>query len=442
MTESMLYRELSAMFAENQPVLTLLKRVMAAHLTWDEFLQLRLPDGMSPTATWNLVRALKRAVGIEIPVPDIEGNDYWYLRTHEIADSIAQVQCLCRYDASLYRRLTATKNTPVLVRSRIDETIAAAHLDGLEVSADEYNEMLRTHRPPRTDNERLVANTLSALDRLDDLVSEPFSFELFLHLRELVMKDVDSQGLVSTDSRLGLVSFDYADEAVAEHAEQQMKYICDYANHKTGEIHDHAVFRALLLPDLFRFYRPLPNANSQVGRLAFRLYTQKAGIPVLGLLPISQIKLDWEDGRLGTSLVSYGPEAYTKERAIQGMDLTDYATVSLQLALVALLDLNWKLHALEQEDDELRSLLQSDPEINHRQRSILGRALKTPDSEFRIAYHKTTHNVVYATARADLLELVDKGFLVMNKKGRAMVFTAREGLRSYIENEYQNHKRP
>ncbi|MBN2848834.1 MAG: hypothetical protein JXP72_10385 [Coriobacteriia bacterium] len=437
MTESRLYVELSTMFAENQPVVTLLKRVMAAHLTWDEFLLMRLPDELSPVATWNLVRALKRTVGIEVPVPDIDGNEYWYLRTHEIADSIAQIQCLCRHDSSLYRRLTATKNTPVLIRSRIDETIAAAHLDGLAVSADEYNDMIRTHRPPKTDNERLVINTLHALDHLEDFVKEPFSVELLLRLRDLVMKDVDPRGLVGTESRLGLVSFDYADETVVEHAERQLKYICDYANHVTGEIHDHAVFRALLLPDLFRFYRPLPNANSQVGRLAFRLYTQKLGIPVLGMLPISQIKIDWEDGKLGTSLVSYGPESYTKERAIQGMDLTDYATISLQLALVALLDLNWKLHQLEREDDELRSLLQRDPEINHRQRSILGRALKTPDSEFRIAYHKTTHNVVYATARADLLELVDKGFLVMEKKGRAMVFTAREGLRSYIENEYQ-----
>ena len=437
MTESRLYAELNQMFAGNEPVLLLLKRVMAAHLTWDEFLQMRLPDEMSPVATWNIVSALKRAVGIEIPVPDIAGNDYWYLRTHEIADSIAQVQCLCRTDASLYRRLTATKNTPVLVRSRIDETIAAAHLDGLEVVADEYNDMLRTDRPPRTDNERLVANTLDALDHLDELVAEPFSYDLLMHLRELVMKDVDPTKLVSIRSRLGLISFDYEDTVAEEHAAEQLKYICDYANHASGDIHDHAVFRALLLPDLFRFYRPLPGANAQVGRLAFRLYTQKMGIPVLGMLPISQVKLDWEDGKLGSSLVSYGPAEYTAERQRQGTDLTDYATMSLQLALVALLDLNWKLHQLEREDGELRSLLQRDPEINHRQRSILGRALKTPDAEFRIAYHRTTHNVVYATARADLLELVDKGFLVMGKKGRAMVFYPREGLRSYIENEYQ-----
>jgi hypothetical protein len=44
MTESRLYAELNQMFAGNEPVLLLLKRVMAAHLTWDEFLQMRLPD--------------------------------------------------------------------------------------------------------------------------------------------------------------------------------------------------------------------------------------------------------------------------------------------------------------------------------------------------------------------------------------------------------------
>jgi predicted transcriptional regulator len=43
---------------------------------------------------------------------------------------------------------------------------------------------------------------------------------------------------------------------------------------------------------------------------------------------------------------------------------------------------------------------------------------------------------VYATARTDLLELADKGFLEIGKSGRAMVFTPRPGLREYIEHGY------
>ena len=105
--------------------------------------------------------------------------------------------------------------------------------------------------------------------------------------------------------------------------------------------------------------------------------------------------------------------------------------------LVALQDLQWSLSELEKRDEELRALLQRDPEINHRQRSILGRALRNPSAEFRIAHHKNTHNVVYATARADLLQLVEKGMLVLEKNGRAMVFTPRPHLRQYIEEQYR-----
>ena len=437
MTDTLLYAQLKQALTDDPGLVSLLKRTTAAHLNWEEFQAMPAPQSMSREAAWELMRLLNRSIGIEIPVPDLDGNDYWYHRTHQIADSIAQIQCLCRADSSLYRRLTATRNTAILVRSRIDETIAAARLDGLAVSVEHYEEMLRTERAPRTDNERLVYNTLGALDQLEQLRNEPFSHELLMYLQNLVTEGVDIDALVHAERRLGTVSFEYESGRTAEHAATQTKYICDYVNHVSGDIHDHAVFRALLLPDLFRFYQPLPSVNSQVGRLAFRLYTIKTGLPVLGLLPLSQTRLDWEDGKLGSTFVSQGPAQYAEGRKSNGVDFTDYATLSVQLAQVALLDLSWKLHELERKDEELRELLQRDPEINHRQRSILGRALRNPQAEFRIAYHKTTHNVVYATARADLLELVEKGYLVAGKKGRAMVFRPREGLREFIEGGYR-----
>jgi len=435
MTDTALYAELSELLREGGAS-ELIKRMHSHYVSWDEFLAMRLPSRMSPEATWDLLKLVNRAAGIEIPIPDLAGNDYWYLRTHEVADAMARIQCLCRADSGLYLSLTATHNRRVLVRSRIDETIAAALLDGLEISEKAGLSLLQHERTPRTDTERLVTNTLSALDHLDELVNERFSEELFLHLRDLVLEGVNVERIKMRNPRLGLHPWDYADTEVSEHAHQQLQYISDYVNHTSGDVYDNAVFRALLLPDLFRFYRPLPNVNSQVGRLAFRLYAMKIGLPVLGLLPLSRSKLDWEDGKLGSSLVSLTPASYAAGREHDGVDLTAYATLALQLSLSALQDLHWELHRLKERDDELRTLLQRDPEINHRQRSVLGRALRNPTAEFRISYHKTTHNIVYATARADLLELADKGFLEVGKSGRAMVFTPRPGLREYIEHGY------
>lgn len=435
MSESELFGQLAALLAEGGPVRDLLRRSSRAYLTWDQFLAMRLPGQMSPVQTWELLKVVDHATGIDLPIPDLEGRTYWYLRTHDIADSVGRIQCLCRTDSSLYRRLTATQNRRVLVHSRIDETLAAAQLDGLEISEEQGYELLRSSRAPRNNTERIVRNTLTALDELDDLIGEPFSFDLLMHLRSLLLAGLSVDTWRTTEARMGLMPSEYSDEQVRQGAERQLAYICDYANHVAGDPHDHPVMRALLLSDMFRFYRPLPCMNSQVGRLAFRLYALKAGLPVLGMLPISRAKLSWEDDTLVSSTVTLRPTQYFEAHRHFGTDLTGYMTLAVQLALTALQDLHWQIDEMERQDEELRALLQQDPTINHRQRSVLGRALRNPTAEFRIATHKTTHSVVYATARADLLDLVERGYLEMVTRGRAFVFVPKPGMRAKLEKE-------
>lgn len=433
MNESEFFERLAAALAEGGPVRHLLRRSSRSYLTWEQFLASRLPAEMSPVQAWQLLKAVDHAAGIDLPIPDLDGNEYWYLRTQDIADSVGRIQCLCRTDSSLYRQLTTTQNRRVLVHSRIDETLAAAQLDGLEISEEQGHELLQSDRFPRDNTERLVRNTLEALDRLDDLVTEPFSYELLMHLRSLLLEGLSVDTWPVTEARMGLMPSEYSDEAVRDGAERQIRYICDYANHLTGDQHDHPVMRALLLPDMFRFYRPLPCMNSQVGRLVFRLYALKAGLPVLGMLPLSRAKLAWEDDVLESPLVTLRPAEYFEAHRHFGTDLTGYMTLAVELALTALQDLDWQIHELERQDEELRSLLQQDPSINHRQRSVLGRALRNPTTEFRIAQHKTTHSVVYATARADLLDLVERGYLEMVTRGRAFVFVPAPGMRARLE---------
>lgn len=432
--DTRLHQELSELLAGEAQII---KEMSARYVTWYEFLEMPLSEGLTHEAAWSLMKQLSRASGIELPIPDVEGNPRWYHRTHELVDAAAIIGCMCGPESALYRSLTTAQNHSVLVQSRVDETVAAALLEGLQVSAEDAGSLLRLDRTPRSDTERLVRNTLTALDDMETLLEVPFSKELFWHLRYLVMKGVDVRKIKRTKRRMGLLTSDYSDRVVREAADRQLDYIGAYMNNLAGDVHDLAVVRALLIPDVFRYYRPLPDLNSEVGRLAFRLFALKSGLPVLGMLPLSKAKLDWEDGLVDPSVVRLSSDIYLAAFAHDGEDRTGWATLSMQLALAALNDLTSQLRDFERRDEELRALLQQDSEINHRQRSILGRALRNPTSEFCIAYHKNTHQVVYATARADLLELVDKGFLVMGKKGRAMVFTPREGLRDFIENEYR-----
>ena len=433
MAESTTYRSIERIMVQGGPLSDLLRRTSRAYLPWDEFLTMRLPTEMSSVETWEMLKTVNRTAGIKLPVPDLAGDQYWYLRTHEIADTVCRIQCLCRQDSDLHRQLITTQNRRVLVRSRIAETVAAALLDGLNISEEQGYTLLQSDRAPHNNTERVMVNTLTTMDLVTEMVKQPFSPELIFRLRDLLLQGLSVSSWETTPRRMGLMTSEYSDEEVQAAAERQLKYICDYANHLTGDPHDHPVLRALFLPDLFRLYRPLPCMNSQVGRVVFRLYALKAGLPVLGMLSLSRTKLSWEDGVLDSTTVSAGPKEYSEARLHSGTDLTGYATLVVQMALSALQDLDWQIRSLKAQDEQLRSLLQDDPRLNHRQRSVLGRALRDPGAEFRIASHRTTHSVVYATARTDLLDLVDRGYLDITKRGRAYVFVPRPGMRALLE---------
>lgn len=59
-------------------------------------------------------------------------------------------------------------------------------------------------------------------------------------------------------------------------------------------------------------------------------------------------------------------------------------------------------------------------------------ALRHPGATFTIKYHQTNNAIAYATARRDLVELEQKGYLSFEVDGRTMVFKAVSTLDSLI----------
>ena len=55
-------------------------------------------------------------------------------------------------------------------------------------------------------------------------------------------------------------------------------------------------------------------------------------------------------------------------------------------------------------------------------------ALKHPEAAYSIEPHKNSHNIVRATARADLFALVERGYLSRGKQGRRYYFRAAPGI--------------
>jgi len=392
-------------------------------IPWEEFLSLPQPRGMSPLDTWGLLREISRLEAVPLNVPDLDGNVYWYRRTYELDDAVAAIRCECRQHSALDRVMAAGFGQQFVMASRIAETIGTAQLDGLAISEEDSRVLLRMDRTPRTDAERLLVNTFAAFDVLPSLVDEPFSLALFARLRDMLLEGVDTDSLSHARPKIGLLQGvadpDHEQQAVLAYANG----IAAYLNRETVDRDDVSVLQGQVMIDAFRYARPFGIVSSQVGRLAAGLFALKNGLPVLSLLPVSRARVDWEMGRIAPPAVSFGPEEMEALRRRHPFDATPSQTLLAQLILFTLKNVTSRIDEWERRDDEMRGFLRSDPMLNHRQRSILARALRSPDAEFRIRYHQTNHNIHYATARRDLFELQAKGYLSVAKQGKTYIFT-------------------
>ncbi|MHB8805816.1 MAG: Fic family protein [Coriobacteriia bacterium] len=319
---------------------------------------------------------------------------------------------------------SAAEGQQFLMRTRIMETIAVARLDGLTISEVEAATLLQYNRTPTNPTERLLVNTFTAFDHLAEMVDEPFSREMFENLGQMLLQGVDTASLHYQPASQGLLiatPIPGDDRSSRELAAQQVDKIADYFN-GAADPDDIPVLISLLATDLFRLYRPYGIASSQIGRLTGYLFALKHDLPVLGYLPVSHAKVQWEAGLIVPPMVSIDRDDFTSLEKLQPLDGTPYQTLVSQLATLTLRDLEERIITWERHDAEMRELLRLDQHLNHRQRSILARALRDSKAEFRISYHQRNHNIHYTTARRDLLELRDNGYLTMEQRGNAFVF--------------------
>ncbi len=219
------------------------------------------------------------------------------------------------------------------------------------------------------------------------------------------------------------------------HPDRHIEDICAYANHEIGDPDEHPAIRAFVVRGEMRRWLPLPDWNGNVASLLYRLYCLKHQYPVLAYLPLSRALIDWEEGVIGPPHVLTGelPHQYVDENGDE--DHTPAVTLVLQLAHHELLALLNYTRLRKQTDERMLAALQNDRSLNHRQRSILSRAVRHPDAEFGIRYHRSNHHIAYATARADLLALVDKGYLVQQLRQKAFVFRPHRDLQTRLRVE-------
>jgi Fic family protein len=309
-----------------------------------------------------------------------------------------------------------------LVSSLMEEAITSSQLEGAVTTREVAKEMIRSGRKPRDNSEQMILNNYITMQRIRALKASALLPELVFEIHRLVtertLDDPTAAGRFRRADENRVVGDDfgqvYHTPPPAEELTERMAGMCAFANGKTPGYFVHPAVRAIILHFWLAYDHPFVDGNGRAARALFYWAMLHSGYWLFEFISISSI--------LRKAPVTYGRSFLCAET--DENDLTYFIIAQTEVIRRAIRELHACIERKTAEVKDVESRMRALDLFNHRQVAIICHALKHPGQRYTFASHQLSHNVVYQTARTDLLDLAKRGILGQRKKGKKLVFVA------------------
>jgi Fic family protein len=406
------------------------KKAQDDYLYWDRFKQLPMPSGVRADDAWAFVKLMRSLNRTGTVIPSGAGGHYTYTMTENVMKALHNIDKWAGgWDAGTAVHVPHdAQRERYILSSLLEESIASSQIEGASTTRKRAREMLLNEDKPRNHGERMILNNYRTMKRIRNLVEGPITPQLLLELQESMTVDTlrhpeDVGEFRTTDD---IVVADEVNRVLytppkASEIPEMVEALCDYANRDDDQF-EHPAIKAIALHFWLALVHPFADGNGRTARALFYLYMLKHNYWLFEYLSISRVIL--------RRRAQY-ERAYLYSEA-DDTDFTYFLLFNLRAIETALEETRKYVEKKAAEDAEIQHQLQGDFELNYRQRALLSRALKKPGATFTFQSHANSHGVVRATARADLLDLCDRGYLARHKDGRQVVFVPAPDLRERL----------
>lgn len=311
--------------------------------------------------------------------------------------------------------LSELEKQQYLKNALMEEAFFSSKIEGATTTRIKAKEMLRKNKKPKTHSEQMILNNYKTIRFISEQKSEDISIEKLFELHKLVTENTLEEEFVGTfrkNNEVNIVN-EITGEIVHtppdfQNLEGLMDSFVDFFNNNPKEDFIHPIVKASILHFLVGYIHPFVDGNGRTARAIFYWYLLKNGYWLTEYLSISRVimqtKVQYEKAYL-----------YTE---IDDMDVTYFIHYQVKVLLRAFEDLKKYVAKKKKEEMNLLKFLQ-EPEINERQAEILYKIEKNATKSFTVKEIENTYSVTNQTARTDIEELVEKGFLkkvAINKK--------------------------
>ena len=398
-------------------IMPVVDKVNADYEYWDKIKYKKLPEGVTPQMLWTNVKASR--LKSMIPVWDKYGINLCVT---------SQMQRLCHeFDmkfGSFWEVEGDTQSAEkkyYLSSSLMEEAIYSSKMEGASTTRIIAKDMLRKKKSPQNKSQQMIVNNYNTIQYIVEHKDEPLTEELLLTIHRLMtektLDNPEDAGHFRTNDNVVVADMVEGDVIYTPPSFQEIpefvESLCDFFNNDNPRTFIHPIIRGIIVHFMLAFMHPFVDGNGRTARALFYWYMLKEGYKLTEYMSISRV--------IAKSKANYEKSFRYVEH--DGNDMGYFVAYNLGALEKSFHQLRDYIQRKRREKRAASSFMMAG-NINQRQALVLQRLKEEPDTIFTVKDVQDQFSVSSMTARKDLSDLVQQGYLTeiaLNKVTRGYI---------------------
>ena len=412
-------------YSEIDVIQELIEKTDLKYYYWDKVRSQPLPAGFDKKDIWAFIRFRRYMNSSSAPIQDVNGKMFTFWLPDDVQKKLHLIDQGAAGNLTLWDPGHDKKaSAKYMVSSLMEEAITSSQIEGAVATIKEAKKMLLEKRRPRNKSEQMIYNNFITMQSIKNICKEKLDIKLLLDLHISITKDTlesaEEEGRfriaednVSIVTNYGELLFT---PPRAEEVQQRLEALINFANDIDDKPFIHPVVKAIMLHFWMAYIHPFTDGNGRMARTLFYWYMLKHGYWLFEYTSISKTLL--------TRTTRYANAYLYSEH--DDNDLTYFIHFHVDVIADAVEELKKHIEVEQKKTHQMRIEIAEHPDLNMRQTRILQHLMLHPHDVLTIKVHQNINNIAYQTARADLLELEEKKWLKLIKKGKVFYFIPSE----------------
>lgn len=398
-------------------IMPVVDKVNADYEYWDKAKYKKLPEGFTPQMLWTNVKASR--LRSTIPVWNKYGINLCVT---------SQMQRLCHEFDMKFGSFwevegdsQSAEKKYYLSSSLMEEAIYSSKMEGASTTRIVAKDMLRKKKSPQNKSQQMIVNNYNTIQYIVEHKEQPLTEELLLTIHQLMtektLDNPEDAGRFRTNDKVVVADMVEGDIIYTPPSFQEIpefvESLCNFFNNDNPRTFIHPIIRGIIVHFMLAFMHPFVDGNGRTARALFYWYMLKEGYKLTEYMSISRV--------IAKSKANYEKAFRYVEN--DGNDMGYFVAYNLGALEKSFQQLRDYIQRKQREKRAASSFMMAG-NINQRQALILQRLKEEPDSIFTVKDVQDQFSVSSMTARKDLSDLVQQGYLTeiaLNKVTRGYI---------------------